>query len=144
PSAAHLAATLGGELILMQAVPPPDSLLASSKGGAEREEAGEVEAAEDLGLVATRLKEDHPALSVAIDVRTGPPADAHVARTEASGAQLVAMATHGRSALGQVLFGSVATAVLRRGTTPLLLTRPWWSARARRPVTRAKRALRPA
>jgi hypothetical protein len=38
------------------------------------------------------------------------------------------MSTHGRSGLGRLLLGSVAEAVLRATTTPILLLRPGKSA----------------
>ncbi len=44
---------------------------------------------------------------------------------EAAGAGLVAMTTHARTGLGRLFLGSVAEAVLRRTTLPLLL----WKAR---------------
>jgi nucleotide-binding universal stress UspA family protein len=40
------------------------------------------------------------------------------------GASVIAMATHGRGALASLVMGSVATAVLQRATTPVLMVRP--------------------
>lgn len=40
------------------------------------------------------------------------------------GSDAIFMATHGRTALGQMVFGSVAERVLREGTCPVLLVRP--------------------
>jgi nucleotide-binding universal stress UspA family protein len=40
-------------------------------------------------------------------------------------ATLIVMATHGRTGLGRLLFGSVAETVLRGTTAPLLLVRAW-------------------
>ena len=40
------------------------------------------------------------------------------------GANLIAMATHGRGAVGQLVQGSVAAEVLRSGVAPVLLVRP--------------------
>ena len=39
------------------------------------------------------------------------------------GADLIVMSTHGRSGLGRLILGSVAEAVLRSTTTPILLVR---------------------
>jgi nucleotide-binding universal stress UspA family protein len=43
-------------------------------------------------------------------------------------AELIVMTTHGRSGLCRLLLGSVAEAVLRAPTTPVLLLRPGKSA----------------
>jgi nucleotide-binding universal stress UspA family protein len=42
-----------------------------------------------------------------------------------AGADLLVMATHGRSGLGRWVYGSVAEAVLRQTPVPLLLVRAW-------------------
>jgi nucleotide-binding universal stress UspA family protein len=43
---------------------------------------------------------------------------------EAQGADVIALATHGRGGLRRLLLGSVADKVLRGGTTPMLVCRP--------------------
>jgi nucleotide-binding universal stress UspA family protein len=42
---------------------------------------------------------------------------------ELEGADLIAMASHGRTGLSQVFYGSVAAGVLHRANRPLLLVR---------------------
>lgn len=42
---------------------------------------------------------------------------------KSSGADLIAMSTHGRSGLGRLLFGSVAEQVLRHADVPVFLMR---------------------
>ena len=61
---------------------------------------------------------------VALEVRFGNPADEILSRIAEGGFALVAMATHGRSGLQRALLGSVAEQVVRRSSTPVLLTRP--------------------
>ena len=56
-------------------------------------------------------------------IRRGRPADEIVAAATESGADLVAMATHGRTGLGRLLFGSVAEAVLRQAPVPVFMIR---------------------
>jgi nucleotide-binding universal stress UspA family protein len=56
-----------------------------------------------------------------VTVRSGDPATEIVNAAHDLGADLVAMATHGRSGIRRVLFGSVAEGVLRRAPVPLLL-----------------------
>jgi nucleotide-binding universal stress UspA family protein len=61
---------------------------------------------------------------VAVAVRFGDPAEEIIAFVTDEEVDLVAMATHGRSGLGQLVLGSVAEAVLRGMAVPLLLVRP--------------------
>jgi nucleotide-binding universal stress UspA family protein len=49
--------------------------------------------------------------------------DEIVAAARQTGADLIAMTTHGRSGLGRLLFGSVAEAVLRESRLPVFLMR---------------------
>lgn len=51
------------------------------------------------------------------------PAEA-IAHAAAEEGAVIAMATHGRGGLSRLVVGSVADAVLRRATVPLLLFRP--------------------
>jgi len=62
--------------------------------------------------------------SVETVVRFGDPADEIVAVAESEDVHLVVMATHGRSGLGRLLMGSVAEAVLRRVSVPVMMVRP--------------------
>lgn len=48
-----------------------------------------------------------------------------IQETASRGAELIVMATHGRTGLGRLVFGSVAEEVLRQTTAPLLLVRAW-------------------
>jgi nucleotide-binding universal stress UspA family protein len=62
-----------------------------------------------------------------IDARTsvdyGPVVQAIIRTAECEGADLIAMASHGRSGISQVFYGSVAVGVLHRVDRPLLLVR---------------------
>jgi nucleotide-binding universal stress UspA family protein len=53
----------------------------------------------------------------------GPPASAIVEAADVAHADLIVMSTHGRGGLGRLIMGSVADAVLRGTTTPILLVR---------------------
>lgn len=59
--------------------------------------------------------------SVAVDAQAG---QGIIAETEAVGADMVAMATHGRKGLSRVILGSATDKVLRGIHTPVLLHRP--------------------
>jgi nucleotide-binding universal stress UspA family protein len=61
---------------------------------------------------------------IATEVRFGRPVEEILAEAREKHADLIMMATHGRTALAQVVFGSVAAGVLRSGVAPVLLVRP--------------------
>jgi nucleotide-binding universal stress UspA family protein len=54
----------------------------------------------------------------------GDPTEEILETARARGADLIAMATHGRTGLSSVLFGSVASRVVGSGALPVLLVRP--------------------
>ena len=56
-------------------------------------------------------------------VASGPVVDVIIRAAEREGADLIAMASHGRTGLSQVFYGSVAAGVLHRVDRPLLLIR---------------------
>ena len=62
-------------------------------------------------------------LSVEVLVRFGETAETILAVAAEVGADLIALATHGRSGLGRLVHGSVATWILRRTDVPVLLLR---------------------
>ena len=78
-------------------------------------------AAEYLSKIQSILKtKDIKAEAV---IETGPAAERIVHVAEERDADLIAIASHGRTGLPRVFFGSVAAAVLHRSETPLLLVR---------------------
>ncbi len=56
-------------------------------------------------------------------IESGPIAERIIHVAEQKDADLIALASHGRTGLSRVVFGSVAAAVLHRTETPLLLIR---------------------
>src|SRR5262245_41895753 len=83
---------------------------------------GSVEAARRYLEYVSR---QHAAAGVPIElvVREGEVAAAIIDATRKSQIDLIVMATHGRSGLQRVVYGSVAEQVLRGSTTPVLLVR---------------------
>jgi nucleotide-binding universal stress UspA family protein len=79
------------------------------------------EATTYLQGVTARLKEH--GLRVRFFVETGPVVGTILKVAERENASLIAMASHGRSALGSIFYGSVAAGVLHRVDRPLLLVR---------------------
>lgn len=57
------------------------------------------------------------------EVRRGHPAEEIIAAAREQHADLIAMATHGRTGLGRLLFGSVAEVVLRHAPVPVFMIR---------------------
>lgn len=80
-------------------------------------------AAEYLEMQAGRMRRRglRVTTSVVVDAQAG---QGIIAETEAVGAEMVAMATHGRKGLSRVMLGSAADKVLRGIHVPLLLHRP--------------------
>jgi nucleotide-binding universal stress UspA family protein len=63
------------------------------------------------------------ATTATVDASGRPTADAIVAEAIASGADLIAIGTHGRRGVQRMLLGSVAESVARHATVPVLLIR---------------------
>jgi nucleotide-binding universal stress UspA family protein len=132
PHTEALANQFNADLFLLQAVTPPERLLAAAMDpttGAvsdpesllEAEEAEEEDAQRYLKRVAARLEAG--GLRVAVEAPEADAADVIVERAREKGIDLLAMTTHGRSGLGRLVFGSVAEAVLRHAPCPVLLVR---------------------
>lgn len=75
-----------------------------------------------LDAVAERLRAHGHRVS--ITVATGPAAPTILRHAQASQADLIALATHGRSGLPRLALGSVADKIIRGADTPILLIRP--------------------
>jgi len=60
---------------------------------------------------------------IEVSLEDGPVPDALHAYAKRNKVDLIVMSTHGRSGLGRLILGSVAEAVLRSTTTPILLVR---------------------
>jgi nucleotide-binding universal stress UspA family protein len=107
--ATALAAALGAAVRLVRVAPSGDD-------AAFRAAVGDLAAVERelgaAGLAATSV------------VREGDPAAEIVAEAGAADADLVIMATHGRSGLARALLGSVADGVLTHSPVPVVLLRP--------------------
>jgi universal stress protein A len=73
-------------------------------------------------------------LRCALHVRTGEPANEVIHLAEETGADLIVMATHGRTGLSRLVLGSVAETVVREAPCPVLTIKP----RARRRARSAK------
>jgi nucleotide-binding universal stress UspA family protein len=125
PYAEALARPGGGRLVLVRAVPyltrPAGDehfrTLAAARDAAARE------ARAYLDGVVGQLGRRGVAANVAAPYEEE--ADGILAEARRAGADLIAMATHGRGGLGRWLYGSVAEEVIARTTLPVLLARAW-------------------
>jgi nucleotide-binding universal stress UspA family protein len=118
-----IAGPLDMKVLLLRVVEPLTPVTAPDIYAAPLEdvEGRRRDAEEYLAPVAAALRAR--GVETAWMVRRGRPADEILAAAEESSADLIAMATHGRTGVGRLLFGSVAEAVLRRATVPVFLMR---------------------
>ena len=120
--AADLAQANGAAIRLLHVAPRPTAVMADGRVVAYADQESErlkYEAEVYLRQVAHCLT----GVPVEYAVRFGDPADEIVEEARAAGADLIAMATHGRTGMARLLLGSVAEAVLRRSEVPVLLVR---------------------
>ncbi len=81
----------------------------------------------EAGVPARAATTLHESTGLACDwevLHDGRPADGIVRHAADTGANLIAMSTHGRTGLGRVLLGSVATEVVHKAHCPVLFHRP--------------------
>ena len=79
------------------------------------------DAEEYLAPIAAALRAK--GVTVSWQVRRGRPAEEILAAARDSHVDLIAMATHGRTGIGRLLFGSVAENVLRHAPVPVFMLR---------------------
>jgi nucleotide-binding universal stress UspA family protein len=124
PAARAVARLMGGEVLLLRVVEPPDS---SPFTPAVEEQlldtAPEVKAAEAY-LEDVALSLHSGAAGVTTCAVAGPAAPTIAAVARDREVDLIVMATHGRGGLVRAVLGSVATGTLHRADRPLLLVRP--------------------
>ena len=120
PFATEIASRSGGELVLVTAVEQVgvwDATLSLQVLDRESEVATEY-----LAEASKRAAER--GVPVSTRIARGSAAEAILAAADESGADLIAMTTHGRSGLTRWLFGSAATHILENAKVPLLVLRP--------------------
>jgi nucleotide-binding universal stress UspA family protein len=125
PFAEQVAGPLDAEVVLLRVIEPPSPIELVASAGVVAPDTfalREMDAKAYLSEVERRLSKK------GLRVRTrvalgGTPAEEILAAAKATGADLVAMATHGRSGVGRALLGSVAESVLRASRLPVLLIR---------------------
>ncbi len=126
PVAESFADELSGELLLLQSVLRPDVLTAPDRWITSSLEEDTVtlmiEARDYLRTVADRYWSQ--GREVRVETRVGDPSHVITATAQERGAAMVVMTSHGYSGAVRLVFGSVASAVLRQGRVPVLLIGP--------------------
>ncbi len=120
--AADLAQANGSAIRLLHVAPKPAAIMADGRMIAYADQESDrlrYEAEVYLRQAAHWLT----GVPVEYAVRFGDPAEEIVEEARESGADLIAMATHGRTGVARILLGSVAEAVLRQSEVPVLLVR---------------------
>lgn len=138
PFAEKIAGPLDAEILLVRVVEPIPGAVALASGETGSAEAllhDQMAAKWYLSDLAERLGQR--GLRVRTFVPLGVPDTEIVAVADAEKADLIAMTTHGRSGLGRLVFGSVAEAVLRAASVPVLMFKA--SAKATAPTVEGAR-----
>jgi len=113
--AASLARDTGAKLLIVHVEEPP-----LAYGGGEMYYGVPEPATEDLQRMLQRVVPPDPNVEYEHRLISGEPASAIVQLAEDEKADLIVMATHGRTGLTRLLMGSVAEAVVRRAPCPVL------------------------
>jgi nucleotide-binding universal stress UspA family protein len=132
PFILDIAGPLDMEVVLLRVVEPIAPMVIEGSRHVEVEdiEARRTDAEEYLAPVAVELR--NKGVRVESRVRRGNTAEEIVAAARETGADLIAMSTHGRGGLGRLMFGSIAQAVLGHVDMPVLLMRATEAQVARR------------
>ena len=124
PFAEQVAGPLDAEIVLFRVLEPPSPIELVASAGVVSPDTftlRDMEAKRYLSEIERRLSKK--GLRVRTRVTFGSPAEEILAAAQSTSADLIAMATRGRSGLGRALFGSVAESVLRSSPVPVLLIR---------------------
>lgn len=122
--AVQLAASSGGEIVLLRAVISPYSIVAPDlvlAGQSIDQELLEQQAEQYLHALAARLASG--GLPVRTVTSAGPVAEAILDHARTLEADIIVMSTHGRGGLSRWVYGSVADRVLQAAPCPVLLIR---------------------
>jgi len=131
PYAVEQAKRFNSKIVLLQAYLVPSTELAAATQGSpaaapqvlqQEEQRLQKEATDYLEEVAEPLREN--GLDVACVVLNGIAGDVIVGYAQNEPVDLIALATHGHSGLGRIVFGSVADHVLRESGLPILVIKP--------------------
>jgi nucleotide-binding universal stress UspA family protein len=124
PFAADLAKSLGAAVCLFQVVPEPVNVYPGAEAVFDPNAHTEIESATRKLLTATAQALGKQGVQAECITTFGNTVDGICWAAEREAADLIVMSTHGRSGLGRLVLGSVADAVVRRASLPVILVRP--------------------
>jgi nucleotide-binding universal stress UspA family protein len=117
----EIAGPLDMTVLLLHVLEPMPAQVAAGTVIVDDIEARRREAEEYLTPISAALRSQ--GVDTAWAIRRGRPAEEILAAARESGADLIAMATHGRTGPGRLFFGWVAEAVLRDAPVPVFMMR---------------------
>lgn len=123
--ALELGRDLGAAIVLLDVIPFPPYALYGDPGlyvNAYDIDATLDEAKQYLRRIAGNVRAE--GLTVRMRTEVGQPADVIVEVARQEGAELIAMATHGRGGVSRAILGSVSTATLQHARVPVMLVHP--------------------
>jgi nucleotide-binding universal stress UspA family protein len=126
PYVAELAGRLKAEVTLLQVLPIGYQVIATGDYIAYTDrqiESDKASAKKYLGNAETWLKKNNVDVKTIIKLKNGNAAEEIIAFADEIKADVVIMATHGRSGVGRWVLGSIAERVLHDGNTPIMLVR---------------------
>jgi universal stress protein A len=116
--ATALARDSGAKLVIVHVEEPP-----TLYGGGEMYYGMPEPATEDLRRMLEEVVPTDPSVSYEHHLVTGDPASAVLRLAESEAVDMIVLGTHGRTGLMRLLMGSVAEAIVRRATCPVLTFR---------------------
>jgi nucleotide-binding universal stress UspA family protein len=125
PHAEALATKFGAKIVLLQVVEPNVAVITpyDMVPYYDPKEAERQSKEADDYLCAKEGELTQLGITVKKVIESGPVANAILAVAERENADLIAMASHGRTGLSRVFYGSVAAGILHGADRPLLLVR---------------------
>jgi len=125
PYVRELAGRLSAELVLVRVIEPQPHVTAPGEPVpyAPVADINELTVAAEAYLAGITDQLGQQGLRVRVLVPYGPVVDEIIAAADQEGADLIAIASHGRGGLARLFYGSVANALLQRVSQPLLLVR---------------------
>jgi nucleotide-binding universal stress UspA family protein len=123
PLLIDIAAPLEMAVVLLRVVEPRPPMAVEGTRHVIVDDLGQLRREADAYLAPLASRLASRGVAVSCEVRVGRPAERILDAARETGADLIAMSTHGRSGLGRLLFGSVAEQVLREADVPVFLMR---------------------
>ncbi|MFU8796978.1 MAG: universal stress protein [Dehalococcoidia bacterium] len=110
------------EIVLLRVVEPPPTMGAEGIDFVALQRADKDAAAAYLARIESQLSAE--GFKVSSQVLAGRAAEAISEFVRNNPVNLIALATHGRSSIGRLVFGSVADRLIRSASVPILLVKP--------------------